>query len=119
MRVRLATQEEIESIRDRANLTPTCSIYAYDPQTPDGKPDFAVFRMTPELDPAIFAEDSSLRRRATFIWALENGLRMTGSVPFYCFNVRATDQEMIDAALANGSEQLSPEPFHRFIKKLN
>jgi hypothetical protein len=113
--IRIANSAEVEAIKDRSELTPTCSVYAFGPE---GHADIAAFKMTPELDPVIFQEASDGRRRYMFVWALENGLRMSGLVPFYYFNVRASDKDWQRVVEHHGAENVSPEPFLRYRKRL-
>ena len=114
-KIRLATQEELASIRSRAEITPQSSVFAFGEGE---KADLAVLRLAPELDPVFFAASTDNRRKSFFIWALENGLRMMGSVPHYYFNVAASDEPWQKVVENWGAERISPVPEYRYIKKL-
>ena len=83
--IRLATPEEIEKIKDVADLTRASSVVVH------GK-GLAVLRQVLEADPIIFQEDATLTERYTFLFALANGLAMTG-VPEVYFNIHADDEK--------------------------
>jgi hypothetical protein len=113
-KVRLATETEVATIRDTSVLTDRSSVFAFG----DADPDLAVFRYQMELDPVYFAATTDNRRKAMFIWALENGLRMMGTVPHYCFNVAADDTTWQKVVENWGAERLHDTPQFRYIKKV-
>lgn len=109
--VRLATVEEIESMKANADLGPGCSVVTF------GGKDFAVVRQVTELDPVIFATETNDRRKAAFIFALETALRFQGC-PAYYFNIKADDEAWQSIARHNGAEPTSQAPELRFKKVL-
>jgi hypothetical protein len=113
--VRLATAEEVEAIKERANLTPTSTVYALGSGE---KLDLAVIRQVVELDPVFFHENSSTERRKLFIWGLENGLRMMG-IPEYYFNVHADQERWRAIVEKDGAELTSLAPEVRYKKRLS
>lgn len=118
-KIRLATEQEVEGVRTISNLCPPYSVFAFDGQA---QPDLAVYRMAPELDPVMWAPETSDRRKMLFIWAIENGLRMMGTVPHYYFQVSAEDTpeatKWRHVVETSGAERLSPTPQYRYIKSL-
>lgn len=113
--IRLATPAEIDSIKDRADLGPGCTILAFD--SPGGKT-FAVLRQCYEIDPVIVEGDDSGKRKALMFFGLETGLAMLG-VPQYYFNIKQEDVEWQAVVKNWGAEQVSPSPELRFKKVLN
>ncbi len=112
--LRLATPEEIEKIKKTANLIPTSAVIAF----PNGETsDFAVIRTVTELDPVIFGTPNDGRRKALFMWALENHLRLSGLGEYY-FNILATDEDWRKIAEKWGAETTSTGPEFRFMKRL-
>jgi hypothetical protein len=111
--IRLATPEEIETFKERADLTPTCSVFALD--TASGT-DFAVVRHCYEVDPYI-TEKPDARRKALFIFALESGMKML-NIDRYYFNIKPQDETFINVAQHWGAQQVSEEPELRFVKTL-
>lgn len=113
-KIRLASQEEIESIRAEADLTPRSSVYAMESKS--GAPDLAVVRQCVEIDPLVRAEGSSLSRAAAFIWGLETILRSIGATEYYA-NIHATDEEWQRNLVKWGMSPTSTAPEIR-LKKL-
>ena len=113
--IRLAKPEEIEAIKQGSDIGPGCSVFAFGE---GATADYAVFRMAPELDPVKFAPSTNDRRKHLFVWSLENGLRMTGTVPWYYFNVAANDAAWQHVVETNGAERVSSEPEFRYVKRL-
>lgn len=113
--IRLATVEEVESIRLKADLSPTSTVVAFERK--DGPSDLAVIRQVTELDPLICAEQSDGRRKAMFVWALENSMRVMG-LPSYYFNVAASDTAWNKIVLEWGAERTSPSEEYRYVKLL-
>jgi hypothetical protein len=112
-RIRLATAEEVESIKSQADLDQGCSVYALTTQNGVG---IAVRRMCDEIDPMI-TPGWTVRQRSLFIRDIETGLSFQG-VHHYYFNVDPQDKEWIDYVKAYGAEQISPEPMLRFKRTL-
>ena len=115
--IRLATPEEVESIREGSDVTPASSAFAFENAT-GSRPDFAVFRLAQELDPVIFAPETGDRRKLTFIWALENGMRMQGNIPGYYFNIAVADENWQHIVEHHGAIRVSGQPEYRYWKKL-
>lgn len=113
--IRLATPEEIETIKAESDLTPGCTVVAF-PQGEGKEPMFAVLRQVYEIDP-VFYNGGTIQRKSLFIWALENMLRFSGA-PEYYFNVPATDENYQEHVKHWGAEALSKEPEIRFKKRL-
>src|SRR5579862_1382289 len=82
--IKLATQEQIERIKDTADFVPTSQVLAM------GE-DLAVVKQVVEVDPVYFNEQSSTQRRLLFVWGIENWLRLVGT-PVYYFNTSASDE---------------------------
>lgn len=111
--VRLATAEEVESIKSVADLDVGCNVYALDTQAGVG---LAVRRVCNEIDPMVTPGWNS-RQRSLFIRDLENGMKFQG-VSHYYFNVDPADTTWIDFVKGWGAEQVSPEPYLRFKRTL-
>ena len=87
-RLRLATETEIETIKEGSDLDPTCVVLALNTQA--GTP-LAVVRMAIEVDPVHFPVDFPDRLKATFLRDIETYLSAKG-VANYFFNVDANDE---------------------------
>lgn len=112
--IRLATEKEIEGIRDRADLLPGhTSILALD--NDKGSADLAVVRSCYELNPVIYAEGTTDLRRARFLWALEERFLGAG-IDRYYFQLEASAEHYIKVAKEWGAEQVSPHPEVRMLK---
>ncbi len=112
--IRLATPEEIESIKDKADcLGPATTVAAF-----PGKEgtDFAVIRQVTEIDPMLMANNSG-NRRALFAWSLENALRLM-NVPEYYFNVNSEDVAWLKIVEKWGAERIHEGLEIRFKKVL-
>lgn len=112
--IRLATPEEIAGIVKTSDLDvriPT-QIVAFDNHQ-SGKPDLAVVKQVFELDPVVFAEGTSNKRKALFMWSMMNHLRLNG-IPVVYFSIAAGDAEWQQNAQNFGVEQISPQPELRF-----
>lgn len=111
--IRLATPEEIERYGIVSDLVPGATPVAFG----DGdRAHFAVLRTVTEIDPLISPEGDN-KRKALFVWALENALRMMG-VPQYYFNIRADNDEWRHISEKWGAQQVSLAPEFRFKKVL-
>lgn len=113
--IRLATIDEVESIRLKADLAPASTVVAFERK--DGPSDLAVIRQVTELDPLICAEQTDGRRKALFVWALENAMRVMG-LPAYYFNVAASDASWNKIVQEWGAERTSPSEEFRYVKLL-
>lgn len=113
--IRIATEEEVESIRKGSDLGPAYTVLAMDRR--EGKPHLAVLKNTVELDPVYFAPDATTAQRARFIWGLEERLIGAG-VRQYFFNVSIDDKEWQQNLRSWGAVQQSPGPELRFGREL-
>jgi hypothetical protein len=112
--IRLATSEEVETIRENSDLDPTCAILALTTQA--GTP-LVVSRVAREIDPMHFPAQMSYRQRFMFIRDIENILWGQGCERYY-FNINAEDKEWRDVVKNWGAEQVSPEPIIRYKRTL-
>jgi hypothetical protein len=111
-KIRLATEEEITSIQDRADLDTGCTVVALD--TPNG-PILGVMRQIVELDPVVFPPKVDDRTKYMFIRDAEI-LMMARGVPFYYFNIKTEDESWIKIAERAGAQKTSEGPEFRFKK---
>lgn len=112
--LRLATAEEISSIKDRSDLMPGhTQIFVLDAE--QGTPDIAVVRNCIEVDPVIYGERTNDLRRSRFLWSLEERLLGAGVDRFY-FQLDASNEHYIKVAKSWGAEQVSPHPEVRMLK---
>jgi hypothetical protein len=112
--IRLASAEEIASIVLKSDLdvrVPT-QIVAFDNHQTN-VPDLAVIKQVFELDPVHFADQSSDKRKALFMWSMMNHLRLIGT-PVVYFSIAAGDSEWQQNARNFGVEQVSAAPELRF-----
>lgn len=112
-RIRVATQEEVDSIKSNSDCQ-GCMVLALD--TPDGTP-LAVVRTVVEVDPVIYPEGLSDRSKAVFQRDIETVLAAQGVAKYY-FNVHATNDKMLHVAQTLGAVAQSTEPEIRFAKVL-
>jgi hypothetical protein len=109
--IRTATPEEIEVIKDGADLYPgLTTVLKYGDLT-------GVLRNCTEFDPLISAPGTPLSRKVQFTWGIETFLRLTGT-PFYYFNVDVNDEHWIANVKHWGAIQVSQTPELRFKKLL-
>lgn len=108
--IRLATPEEVESIRDKSDLEVGSTVYAF------GK-SLAVLRTQTRLDPVIFDPEAQTQRRYQFIWGLETAMRLSG-VPAYYFNVPTEDATWIRAVEHNGAQRIHDTAMLEYKKLL-
>lgn len=112
-RLRVATEAEIEAIRDTSDLDAGCIVGALDTQVGTAK---AVFRSCVEVDPVYYTEQMSPKVRLLFMRDIETYLLGKG-VPYYYFNIQATETEYIETMKKSfDAEQVSPVPMLRFKK---
>lgn len=107
--IRLATPEEIESIRESSDLGPGCTVWAMEPS-------LAVTRQALELDP-VYYNGVSHSKMALFIWGMENILRAAGH-PAYYFNVGSEDEKYQKIIEGFGAQRVSKGPEFRYKKSL-
>lgn len=110
--IRLASQAEVEAIREGSDLTPQCTVL----QWPIEKPMTAVLRNCMELDPIYYGENTT-NRKAMFAWGLENIMRSMGMQRYY-FNISVDDEAYQHVVKTWGAEQVSHGPEFRFRKVL-
>lgn len=110
--IRVATPEEVESIRAHGDFIPTSQVIAF------GKT-LAVLRLATELDPVFFAEGMSDSQKLYFIKNLETHMRLTG-VPVYYFNIEAGEgyEKWRGVVERYGAEKVSSAPEFRYRKVL-
>lgn len=112
--IRLATEKEIDAIRDKSDLLPGGTrVLALDNEK--GGADIAVVRNCYELNPVIYAEGTNDLRRARFLWALEERFLGAG-IDRYYFQLEASAEHYIKVAKEWGAEQVSPHPELRMLK---
>lgn len=109
--IRLATQEEMEAIKDKSDLSLATSVVTF------GGKDYAVFRSCFEIDPMIFDENSDGRRKRLFAMNLETALRLQGIREYY-FNVRVEDEAFRQVVEHMGATPTSMAPEIRYKKVL-
>jgi hypothetical protein len=85
--LRAAKPEEIESIKDKSDLTPESIVLALD--TPKG-PILGVVRVVTELDPVYFPEGLDTRWKTTFLRDAQTFMTAKGFDSYY-FNIDADD----------------------------
>ena len=113
--IRPASPEEIESIKKHADLTANSSVLVFENKS--GEPDIAVIRYAVEMDPVFFGKDTSNRRKAAFIWGLQNILRNMGIREYY-FMCDPANTEWIKTVKEWGAEETTEQPELRFRKNL-
>lgn len=113
-RLRLATPEEVEGIRETSDLDPSCIVLALDTQAGTA---MAVVRMPVEVDPVYFPAEFSDKLKVFFIRDIETYLSAKGATSYY-FNVHAEDEKWIENIKSWGCEQVSETSEIRFKQKL-
>ena len=110
--IRLATQEEVDKIASKSDLTPTSRVWTWPNEK--GDPDLAVIRQCTEVDPIFFGETSGNQRKVLFSWGIFNVLRAMGLTEIYC-QVDAEGFEDYIAILEKmGAEKTTTKPQFRF-----
>lgn len=113
-RLRLATEEEVNRVRQTADLDTGCIVIALDTAQGTG---LAVLRTAVEVDPVYFAPEWNTKLRSFFIRDIETYLSAK-DVKSYYFNVAADAEEWIEHVKHWGSEQVSKGPELRFKQTL-
>ena len=113
-RLRLATSEEVEKIRDNSDLDPSCIVLALDTQVGTA---LAVVRMPVEVDPVYFPPEFSDKLKVFFMRDIETYLAAKGATSYY-FNILAEDEKTIEVMKHWGSEQVSTGKELRFKQTL-
>ena len=112
--LRLATLEEIDGIRDRADLMPDNTwVYALDAEK--GTPDIAVVRRCVEVNPVIYGSETTDPRRARFVYALEERLLGAG-VDRYYSQFDASKEDYMKTMEHYGFERVSSVPEYRYLR---
>ena len=109
--IKLATPEQVERIRAKADLEIGAQPYALGES-------IAVVRQQTRIDPVFYDPNTNTKQRMLFIWGLETHLRLLG-VPAYYFNVDPSDTAYIAAVEHYGAERVNAEPQLEFKKVLN
>lgn len=110
--IRLATQEEVDKIKDRADLTPASAVWTWPKD--NGEPDMAVIRACTEIDPMFFSPTSNNQRKVMFAWGIFNVLRAMNTREVY-FDVDAEGMEDYISLLEKmGAEKTTTKPQFRF-----
>ena len=116
-RIRLATQEEVDSIKEVSDLDASCNVFALNSNGDGtGKVGLAVRRVCTEIDPLV-ADGLTTRFKAVFIRDIETVLAAQGVLSYY-FNIDPDDIEWIDFITKWGGEQVSKKPLLRFKRTL-
>jgi hypothetical protein len=112
--IRLATTEEIDSIRDKADLMPdNTHVLALDADK--GSPDIAVVRRCVEVNPVIYGSETNDLRRVRFIYSLEERLLGAG-VDRYYSQFDASKEDYMKVMEHYGFERISPQPEYRYLR---
>ena len=114
-KLRLASSEEVASLQMGSDITPLTTVVAFE-NAKTQKPDFAVLRQVFEIDPVLYAPETTDRRKVLFAWGLENALRIQGTVAAYYFNISADDSaaEWRGVVEGFGAEKISPTAEYRY-----
>lgn len=113
-RLRVATPEEVEKIKESSDLDPTCIVVALDTAQGTG---LAVIRTAIEVDPVYFAPDWNTKMKTFFVRDIETFLSAKGCISYY-FNVDKEAEEWIEHVKHWGAEQISKHPELRFKQTL-
>ena|SRR5258708_3360025 len=113
-RIRLASSEEVDSIKGQGDLDDGCVVFALDTQKGIG---FAVRRICTEIDPMIPGAEWDTKLRAMFTRDLETILFAQGGKTYY-FDVDAEDEAWQHVVKTWGAERVSVKPVIRFKRTL-
>ena len=113
-RIRLASVEEVESIKDKSDLDTGDVVFALDTQKGVG---LAVRRLCTEIDPMFPGAEWDTRLRAMFTRDLETVLFSQGGTHYY-FNVSADDKDWQHVVETWGAEKVSDRPVIRYKRTL-
>lgn len=106
-RLRLATQEEIDSIVKEADLTASSRVLVQGSSK-------AVWRICNEIDPMFYEEGTSNQQKGLFINNLQNFLIGAGASEFY-FNIPVADEVTPQLLTSHfGAQRTSKEPEYRY-----
>lgn len=104
-KIRPATLQEVEKIKESSDLTPLSQVLAMGDS-------LAVWRIANELDPFHFGTASN-SQKYMFMWGLQNLLRGSGATEIY-FNVAVADEHFRQVVETMGAEPVSKEPEVRY-----
>jgi hypothetical protein len=113
--IRPATEEEIKSVQDRADLARPFSVLASENKS--GETDLLVVRQVFEVDPVFYAPATNDIQKARLMWGIEERLIGAG-VDRYYFNVLEKDERWQKIAQEWGAKKQSLGPEIRFYKNL-
>jgi len=105
-RLRLATPEEIEGIRETSDLDASCVILALDTQAGTA---LAVVRCPVEVDPVYFPKEFTDRLKLFFMRDIETYLSTKGFASYY-FNILADQEDAVNVMKNWGAEVVSKAP---------
>lgn len=109
-RIRLATDEEVNSIKDKSDLDVGCTVYSLKTQKGTG---IAVRRLCIEIDPLVTPEEWDVKLKGMMIRDLETVLEAQGATHYY-FNVDAEDTKWQHNVETWGAEKVSAVPMIRY-----
>lgn len=104
-KIRPATLQEVETIKESSDLTPLSQVLAMGDS-------LAVWRIANELDPFHFGTASN-SQKYMFMWGLQNLLRGSGATEIY-FNVLTEDAHFQQIVENMGAEKISKGPEYRY-----
>ncbi len=113
-RIRLASVEEVESIKDKSDLDTGDVVFALDTQKGVG---LAVRRVCTEIDPMFPGAEWDTRLRAMFTRDLETVIFSQGGTHYY-FNVDAEDKDWQHVVETWGATKVSPQPMIRYKRTI-
>jgi len=113
-RIRLATPEEVDSIKDGSDLDTGDVVFALDTHKGVGK---AVRRVCTEIDPMFPPPEWDTKLRAMFVRDLETVLWSQGGTHYY-FNIDAEDTDWQHVVETWGASKVSPKPMLRYKRTL-
>jgi hypothetical protein len=107
--IRLATQEEIDLIKDRSDILPgKTQVYAKGTIR-------AVVRFPVEANPIIWGEGVTDREKVAFMYALEERMLGAGFDRYYV-QIDAADEQWIKVIENWGFQRVSPIPEFRYLR---
>lgn len=114
-RLRPATPEEVEKIKNESDLGANTYVLALDTQHGTA---VAVVRMAVEADPVHFPPDFPTKLKLLFMRDIETHLAAKGATEYY-FNIHADEEPYITAMTKTfEAQQVSQVPEFRFRKNL-
>ena len=104
-KIRLATIEEIDTIKDKSNLNSRSTVWQLEGM-------LGVCKVVNELDP-VFLNGASTKQFCKFVWGLEYIMKGAGWDSYH-FNVKAEDREYNELIQEFGGERVSMQPDYRY-----